>query len=377
MAAEMQVTCYVKHFQTIEHSKSERISAQMAARNLRYAWFEELRLKERFDFIAVGHNSDDVVETILLNLSRGTGIKGLTGIRQRQRYIIRPLLFASRGDIHSFALQNGIAWRDDASNADTKYHRNALRHDVIPRLEKIYPAFRQNVIHTASHLDQATQLLELTLEDIRKKISTRLPDRVLIDVEKLAGYPAVETVLFELLRDFGCNASMVRSLTGLISGESGKRILTGSHTITRDRQYMIITENASLPADNFLIQEGTTSLAQPLRMDFNTADMEGFVIPSARKKAALDMDQVDFPLTLRRWKHGDHFRPLGLKGKKKISDYLIDQKISLPDKQQTWVLLTGERIMWLVDHRIDDRFKIRKHTKHILLIEHLDESDHG
>ncbi|MBN1158645.1 MAG: tRNA lysidine(34) synthetase TilS [Bacteroidales bacterium] len=369
LAGRFQAEFHVKHFRTKEYSGSQGLSVQMAARNLRYEWFEEFRKKNRFNFVAIGHNRDDIVETFLINLSRGTGIRGLTGIKPRQEAVIRPLLFASRKDIESWAGEHGIRWRDDSSNADTFYHRNKIRHDLIPQFEKACPAFRQNIITTVSHLSEIEQLFNLTIQDIREKICIVLPDKQLIDIDKLREYPATKTILFELLREYGCNQSMIQSLVNSLDGESGRRMITATHTVTRDREFLIVTRNIPFRDQKVFVDRDTTAINHPLRMKFSRMTCESFTIPSSRNTAALDLDLIAFPLTVRRWRPGDVFKPLGMKGSKKISDYLIDQKVPLPDKQHIHVLESGGTIVWLIGYRIDDRYRITGTTRNILLIE--------
>ncbi len=371
LSKKMKVDFHVQHFKTEEYAKLKGLSIQMAARNLRYKWFEKIRRKNHFNYIAIGHNRDDVIETLLINLARGTGIKGLTGIKPRQGYIVRPLLFASRRDIETYAADHHIGWRDDSSNAETKYHRNKIRHLLIPEFEKAFPAFRQNIINTVFHLGQAEQLFELTIENIKKTICSNLHDKQLIDIKKLLDYPSVETILFELLRETGCNQSMIHSLLRSLSGESGKKIITKTHTITRDRDYLMITKNIQQDDQVIVVDHNTTLINDPIQLKFSQMTIESgsFTIPTEKNIAALDLDLITFPLHIRRWRPGDCFKPLGLNGRKKVSDYLIDHKIALPDKQHIRVLESDGNIIWLIGHRIDDRFKISANTKNILIIE--------
>lgn len=371
LSNKMKVDLHIQHFETEKYAKSNGLSIQMAARKLRYKWFNEIKQKNHFNYVAIGHNRDDIIETLLINLLRGTGIKGLTGIKPRQGYIVRPLLFASRNDIATYAADHHIVWRDDSSNSDTKYQRNKIRHLLIPEFEKAFPAFRQNIINTIFHLGQAEQLFELTIENIRKAICINLHDKQLIDIEKLLEYPSVETILFELLRDTGCNQSMIHSLFKSLNSEPGKKIITKTHTITRDRDYLMVTRNFQQDNHETMIDQNTTVINYPIHLKFSQVTIENgsFTIPDDKNIAALDLDLVTFPLTIRRWRPGDYFKPLGLKGRKKISDYLIDHKIPLPDKQHIRVLESAGNIIWLIGHRIDDRYKISEKTKNLLIIE--------
>jgi len=371
LAAKMQVTHHVKNFETAAYANLHGISIQMAARDLRYSWFGELAKKHGYDCIAVGHNKNDVIETLLLNLSRGTGIRGLTGIRPRHENIIRPLLFASRHEILKYASNNALQWREDSSNAETKYHRNKIRHTIIPAFETINPAFMQNVLETIGRLEQTEKILDHMLTQVKQTVWTVLPDRYLIDIEKLKEYPAIDILLFELLREFGVSQLSLASILGSFGSIPGKQFYTRTHCITRDRSHLIITKKMFPVEAETNIELETAHISHPIHLTFSTFEIAvAYKIPSERYCAALDADKVIFPLKLRGWKEGDRFYPLGLAGSKKISDFLINNKIPLPDKRQIWILETAGKIVWVVNHRIDDRFKITAETRKILLIEY-------
>ncbi len=339
-------------------------------RDLRYEWFENIREKDGYDYIVTGHNRNDMVETVLINFARGSGIRGLTGIRARHGFLVRPLLFASRAEIRKYADVHSLLWREDSSNAETKYIRNRIRHVLIPEFEAINPAFMQNATDTISRLSQTEQLLNLALAQIKKSVWIELPDKFLIDIEKLTEYPAVETLLFELLREFGCTSLLVRSIMSSFESTPGKRFITRTHSITRDRTHLIITKNR-VPIDTEMeIEDDTVLVTYPIHLTLGTLKVNpGYTIPSENRYAVLDWDQLIFPLTLRRWRAGDHFHPLGMKGTKKISDFLIDNKVPLPDKQHIWVIESSGNIVWVVNHRIDDRYRITAKTSQVLLIE--------
>ncbi|MFO7370485.1 MAG: tRNA lysidine(34) synthetase TilS [Bacteroidales bacterium] len=363
---------YLIRFNTPGYAAEHGLSIQMAARELRYNWFHEIAEKNDFEFIAIAHNQNDVVETVLINFARGTGIRGLTGIHPRVEHIVRPLLFASRRDIEHFAEAGKLAWREDSSNSQTKYIRNRIRHEIIPELVIINPSFLPNAIDTIDRLGQTELLLDYLINCIKKEVYAESRGKVLINMEKLKKYPATETLLFELLRPFGCNQRNIRSIVDSFGSIPGKQIITRTHTITRDRLHLIITGNTLPDQAELLIEADTASINSPVNLVFKNLLNQDFKIPTAPNYAVLDAEQVEFPLTLRRWKPGDSFQPLGMKGKKKVSDYLVNNKVPLPDKQHVWVLESKGRIIWLVNHRIDDRFKISSSTRNILLLEFID-----
>jgi tRNA(Ile)-lysidine synthase len=373
MARRMNVTCYATRFETLAYAEKNGISIQMAARDLRYAWFEEIREKNRYDFIVTGHNRNDMVETVLINFARGCGIRGLTGIRAKHGFLVRPLLFASRAEIRKYADERSLSWREDSSNAETKYIRNRIRHILIPEFEAINPAFMENATETISRLHQTELLFNVALTQIKKSVCIELPDKFLIDIEKLTGYPAVETLLFELLREYSCTAILVRSILASFESTPGKRFITRTHSITRDRTHLIITENKPAVDAQIDIDEDSVLITYPIYLTMGSLKINpSFTIPPENRYAALDRDKLVFPLTLRRWKPGDHFHPLGMKGSKKISDFLIDNKVPLPDKQHIWVIESSGNIIWVVNHRIDDRYRITAETSGILLLEYRD-----
>jgi tRNA(Ile)-lysidine synthase len=231
----------------------------------------------------------------------------------------------------------------------------------------------QNATDTITRLSQTEQLLNLALAQIKKSVWIELPGKFLIDIDKLSEYPAVETLLFELLREFGCTSMLVRSIMASFESTPGKRFITRTHSITRDRAHLIITKNDAPIETEMQIESDTAQVTHPIHLTMSTLKMNAaYTIPAENRYAVLDLDRVTFPLTLRRWKAGDHFHPLGMKGTKKISDYLIDNKISLPDKQHVWVIESAGNIIWVVDHRIDDRCKITANTSQVLQIEYRD-----
>lgn len=373
LAQRMNVKCFVNHFDTQEYAGKNGISIQMAARDLRYEWFEEIREKNGYNFIVTGHNRNDMVETVLINFARGSGIRGLSGIRARHGFLIRPLLFASRAEIRKYADVHSLSWREDSSNAETRYIRNRIRHVLIPEFEAINPSFMQNATDTISHLSQTEQLLNLALAQIKKSVWIELPDKFLIDIEKLTEFPAVETLLFEFLREFGCTPILVRSIMSSFESTPGKRFITRTHSITRDRTHLIITKSG-VPIDTEMeIDADTALVTYPIYLTLDSIKVKpGYTIPSENRYAVLDWDRLVFPLTLRRWRPGDHFHPLGMKGTKKISDFLIDNKVPLPDKQHVWVIESSGNIVWVVNHRIDDRYRITAKTSQVLLMEYRD-----
>lgn len=368
LAAGWQVPCYVRRFETTLYASEKGVSVQMAARDLRYAWFAE-HAAANCQSVAVAHNLNDNVETLLLNLARGCGIRGLTGISPRQGLIVRPLLFATREEIQVYALEHKLAWREDSSNASDKYLRNRIRHRILPEFSALNPAFLHHVSDTMQRLGHTEQIFNFCLEEIKRQVCTETPDRLLIDIGKLEGIPANETVLFELLREFGCTDLHIGPIMDSFRSTPGKRFFTATHCITRDRTHLVITPTELLVEEELLIDANTMTISRPLHLSFQQFENTGnYAIPKDPAFATLDGDLLTFPLKLRRWKNGDSFRPFGMNGHKKVSDFLIDSKVPLPDKSHVWVLESSGQLAWLVNHRIDERFRVTPATRRILQI---------
>ncbi len=376
LASSLQVACHVKTFDTEQYASGKGISLQMAARDLRYGWFAELAATG-YDAVAVAHNRNDDVETLLLNLARGCGLRGLTGMKARQDKVIRPLLFATRSEIQEYASLRKLEWREDASNASDKYLRNRIRHHVVPELTRVNPAFLQHAADMMNRLGQTEKLFGMFIDEVRTRHCTRQAGRFLIDIAGICEYPAAETLLYELLREFGCTDLHTVPILESFAATPGKRFYTRTHCITRDRTHLVVTPLSKLSDGEWRIDADTGAVSDPLQLRFRHFQAEDYIIPRVASIASLDAGCLEFPLILRRWKQGDRFQPLGLSGHKKISDYLINNKVPLPDKDHTWVIESGGNIVWLVGHRIDDRVKITPATATVLQIEYLqqDESD--
>jgi len=371
LAKSLKKKCYVKDIDVFPMVEADGVSVQMAARTLRYLWFDELVHRFSFDYIAVAHNRNDVVETMLINLSRGCGLRGLSGIKPRSGKIIRPVLFARRQDINIFADDHKLFWREDSTNALNKYIRNRIRHEIIPEFEVINPAFIQNAADTIERLEQNEQLLDYVVAEVKRQIWKEQPDRILVDIQTLSRFPAKETLLYELLKDFGFSGLNIKSVINTFNAHPGKQFITKSHIITKDRTKLVITKSVKPVNEEFELNMDTLSIEYPVSLNFRVCERTSdFSIPTDKHTAALDVSKLTYPLKLRKWRQGDRFIPLGLKGSKKISDYLIDTKVQLPDKQHVWIIESADAVVWIVNHRIDNRFKITPGTENILLIEY-------
>lgn len=349
------VPLHVAHFDTRGTAAQRRISLEMAARELRYAWFEEVRADCGADCIAVAHHADDSIETFLLNLVRGTGIEGLRGIRPRNGNVVRPLLCLSRADILDYLESIGQPFVTDSTNLQDEYTRNKIRLHLLPLLETINPSARNNILQTAKHLDAAALVYRQGIEAGKKRVCTPRG----ICIRSLLQEAAPETLLFEILHGFGFNGAQVHDVFQSLTGQAGKTFHAPGASLIKDREYLLVETDAAVVRPQ--LQMETVE---------RTAD---FAIPRDKAIACLDADKIVHPLSLRRWKHGDSFVPFGMKGRKKVSDYLTDRKFSLAQKARQWVLCCGEDIVWLVGERPDDRFCIRAGTRRILMVKTVEE----
>lgn len=348
---KLGVQLHTIHFDTRHYAAAHKISIEMAARELRYTWFEQIRLQSKADVIAVAHHQDDSVETFLLNLIRGTGLNGLQGIRAKNGYIVRPLLTVTRQEITAYLQSIGQDYVTDSSNLEDEYTRNKIRLNLLPLLESINPAVRKHIANTSVLLQEVATVYQDAIN--RQKEQTVDGNR--IHIQTLKSQPAPETLLYEVIRPMGFTPSQTHDLFESLDRQSGKIFSSKSGwEIVKDRDCLIVT-GPECP-----------NLTPPFRLQkTELTRTDDFIIPRDRQTACFDTDKLPQPLDLRLWKPGDWFIPFGMKGRKLVSDYLTDRKFSLPAKRKQWVLACGEQIVWLVGERTDNRFRIDEHTRHI------------
>jgi tRNA(Ile)-lysidine synthase len=357
-------------FDTNNYAIQHGLSVQMAARELRYNWFHQVKEKENIDWIATAHHLSDSVETVLLNLSRGTSLDGLLGIAEKNGFVIRPLLFATHNEITNYAAETGVVWREDRSNETDDYQRNFIRHQVIPKLEQINPALEQSIAKMVERLSGDGAILTQAIEVWKKQFQRNENDKVIL--AKKGFEPSLDdsynsALLWRLLRGFGFHFDQSKKIVQALNGQSGKQFLSTSHQLVVDREYLILVPLSSELAD-VTIEEGQVNAYMGNRQLTFLSTTIGGSINKEEAAIVLDIDSLRFPLTWRKWKAGDFFFPLGMTGRKKISDFLVDQKVSLVDKGAVSVLESAGEIAWVVGYRIDDRFKVKPTTEHVLLI---------
>lgn len=345
-------------------------SIQMVAREERYRFFDRLCEGEGFTKVATAHTANDNLETVLLNLTKGTGIAGLVGISARRNRLIRPLLFATKEEVYAFAKDKGISWREDATNQKNDYQRNLIRNEVVPVLRQINPNLERTLAETLLRMQGARALVDGAVNAHRKYLRTENTHTEL-DVSWYEGTEGHLVILSELVRPYGLSFADARDLSqAILQGHPGKLFLSGSHRVNLDRRKLIITGIDEAEALEVQVGEGDTRvIAGEWSLDLSVHT--GNALPQGPQAyvAYFDLGCVSFPLKVRRWHTGDYFFPLGMKGKKKVSDFMIDSKIPVTLKKEVLVLECNGDIMWLIGHRMDDRFKITPDTAKMLKIE--------
>lgn len=372
IATNYNADLFIERLHPDQYATEHGISIQMAARELRYDWLATTRKKNGFSSIATAHHKDDSIETTLMNLVKGSGIRGLHGILPKQNYVIRPLLFAYRKDIESYAVTNNIQYREDTTNTSLKYERNYLRHQVIPALETINPSFRQTMATNIGHFQDAEMIYENGLHAYKKKLIQEKEGLFYIPIKKIDQYHASATILYELLTPYGFDANQVEQIQQVLNQQPGKQFLSQQYRLIKDRTFLIISPKGEKQKGPFAIPFQKKQLTlENEQLHFQVAPTDKIKVKGDPQIAFIDYDQLSFPLMLRRWQEGDYFYPLideskGDKAKKKkLKRFFTDQKLPIPEKENLWLLVSGERIVWVVGHRLDNRFKVTPNTKTI------------
>ena len=366
LSEDLELEIFIKSFETEVYAKQEGISIQMAARELRYDWFSELAEQLHFDYILTAHHADDNLETFLINLTRGTGLEGLMGIPEVSDKIVRPLLPFSRETMEIYAIAEQIKWQEDSTNASTKYLRNKLRHDIIPILKQMNPQLLQNFQTTISNLQDSQNIIEDAIVKVQKKVVEVADNQIKLNIKKLKKLSDPKAYLYHLLKDF--NFTAWNDVVNLLDSQSGKQVFSSTHRLLKDRDFLLLSEivSASDEIPILILKEDRTITTLVGELFFDKVDA---IAETSKNCIYVDADQLKFPLTLRKWEEGDFFYPLGMKGKKKLSKYFKDEKLSLIDKEQIWILLSGVDVVWIIGKRADDRLKITESTTNILKIE--------
>ena len=373
-AERNDIRCFVKHFDTEQYAAEQGISIEMAARDLRYAWFEQLRQQLGYDKIAVAHHADDQAETFFINLLRGAGLNGLKGMKPQNGVVIRPLLWASREQIRKYAVENQILWREDHTNAESVYLRNKIRNQLLPTFDELQPEARQGLYKSLEHLSAENELYRALLKEKLAQIVEldgdvqRLPFSKLVKAkvpEPVEGPTYSFQLLFEWLRQYGFNTDQCHFIYDAIGTGIGNQYCSPTHCVVIARNDLQLSEIKEEKDEEIQIGIGEETINSPIHLCFSKLERTAeFIIDKSPEVAQLDYNKLSFPLTLRHWHHGDRFHPLGMKGSKLLSDFFVDQKFTEYQKQNVWLLVSAEGdILWVVGYRMDDRFKIANDTK--------------
>ena len=387
-AEKRGVQCFVKHFETEKFAAENGISIEMAARDLRYAWFEELRQQLGYDKIAVAHHADDQAETFFINLLRGAGLRGLKGMQPQNGIIIRPLLWASREQIRQYALESQITWREDHTNAELVYLRNKIRNQLLPVFDELQPEARQGLYKSLEHLASENELYRALLSEklaqiveqdgdvqrlpYSKLVKAKVPEPAVAERSRSIEGPTCSfQMLFEWLRQYGFNTDQCQFIYEAIGTGIGNQYCSSTHKVVIGRDDLQLFELKENTNEEVQIELGEEEILIPEHLCFSKFEKNaGFVIDKSSEVAQLDYDKIRFPLTLRQWRHGDRFHPLGMKGSKLLSDFFVDQKFTEWQKQNVWLLASADGdILWVVGYRIDDRYKVTSETKTIFRCE--------
>lgn len=365
-AEKNQVKLFVTQFDTENFAKDYKLSTQVAARELRYSWFYELLETQSFDYILTAHHADDNIETFLINLVRGTGLDGLTGIPAYNDKIIRPLLIFSRQEIADYATKNEIEWREDSSNASDKYLRNQIRHQLVPIFKEINEDFLISFQKTQKYLQESQVMAEDASIMVYQQVAKENEDATYFDLKQLKKLPNYTSYLYHWLREFGFSAW--DDIYDLVDGQSGKQVFSAEYRLLKNRDFLILSPLSFKEEDEeYFINKNQKEINFPLKLSFSNESVNNLLQTAA---IFVDEDELVFPLVLRRWKEGDVFQPFGMEGKsKKLSKFFKDEKLSLIEKEKTWILCSNNQIVWIVGMRQDERFKVKNLTKNILKIQ--------
>lgn len=355
---ERNIPIFIQKFDTNQFASDYKLSTQVAARKLRYDWFYEQLLEQNFDYILTAHHLDDSLETFIINLTRGTGLEGLTGIPSQNDKIIRPLLPFSRLEIENYARENSINWREDSSNTSDKYLRNKIRHDVVPVLKELNVNLLSSFQNTLENLQQSQSLVNDATNLVHKIAVNEEGNQFKINLNELLKLPNYNAYLYQWLKEF--EFTSWNDVYDLVTAQSGKQIFSKKHILLKDRDFLILYTKENVTIEEvFLIDKNQKDVKIPLNIEFCSIND---ISVTDSNSIFVDEDQLQFPMTIRKWQEGDYFYPLGMQGKKKLSKYFKDEKMSLIDKSNQWVLCSDNQIVWVIGKRQDDRFKITIET---------------
>ncbi|WP_099371920.1 tRNA lysidine(34) synthetase TilS [Sphingobacterium sp. 1.A.5] len=367
-ASELGFPVFVKRFETETFATINKVSIQMAARELRYDWFEELRSNQHCDVIAIAQHANDHLETMLLNLTRSTGIQGLTGIQPRRGKLIRPLLFLNSEEIAKEVAKLNVPYRDDQSNFSTKYARNKIRLEIIPKFKEIQPDFESILEQNIQHFNESHQFIKKQVDAIRKSLFLEDEGTVKINVDSIKPYIEDHYLLFELFKPYQFQRNVLEDLSSVIDNPMGQVFESDTHKLLLDRSYLILQEKGKNEFTEITIDNINTVVNLGSK-SFSMNEEKNAELKPDKFSAKVDFDKLAFPLVLRPWKIGDSFKPLGMEGSKKISDFFIQHKLNRFEKDAVPILVNAnDEVIWIVGMRLDNRYKVTENTKKVLTL---------
>ena len=360
---------YTTRFNTTDYAEKNKVSIQVAARQLRYEFFYEILKTQQIDFIATAHHMDDSVETTLFHFFRGTGINGLTGISFQNDRIIRPLLSYTKQSILEYAATHSIEFREDASNAKKDYTRNKLRNDIIPQLEIMIPNFKENIYQNILRFNEINEVYSKQINLYKRKLLEQRGQDYYIPILKLKHVKPLSTVLYELLKKFGFSYQQCLQCIDIMDSQTGSLVKCEQYQVIKNRNFLIITKINSSDNDFYEISHVTTELVtQDFKLKFNSMLNDNFIPSKEATQCTIDASKLEFPLILRKWKQGDYMYPFGMTKKKKVARVLIDIKLPLHEKEHVWVIESNKKIVWIVGIKTDNRFRIHSNSKELFTI---------
>jgi tRNA(Ile)-lysidine synthase len=370
LAQQLQVQFHTISFDTKTYAADNKISIQMAARELRYQWFEQIRRQNSYDVIALAHHQNDAIETILLNLTRGTGIAGLHGILPKNGSLTRPLLFLNHDEIETIISQNGLKYVEDSSNASVKYARNKLRHEVVPKLKELNPALEKTFENNLQYFREMEALLEWRLSALKKDLFIYDGDEIHLPLAALKKLESQSLLLFKLLQPYGFNKTSVKDVIASLNKHAGRTFESSDFLLILDRDKLILTKKDTQQYKSAQINEDTHEVNYGQYKITMLHDDSPLIIKDNPLAVSIDTDLLQYPLIIRTWQQSDQFYPLGMKTGKKLSDFFIQQKIPLHDKSRIPLLVNGNGdIMWIAGHRVSERYKVNDNTKKVAIFE--------
>ncbi len=386
LAVKYSKEIFVKQFDTEKYAAENKISIQIAARELRYSWFKEIQQSKNNQSIPISqflipncylltaHHKNDNIETVLFNFFRGTGIQGLTGIKaiDNERKIIRPLLNFSKDDIKNYAAENDLQFVEDSSNASNKYTRNSFRNEIIPLVTKHFANAEENILNNINRLNDVEELYKQAMAIHKKNLIEVKNNEVHIPILKLKKATPLYSIVYEIIKDFNFTSHQTNEVIKLLDAHNGSYVQSASHRIINNRNWLIITPLKQNSSENIIIEK------EDKKIEFENYELRITNYAFAKKLTTndkqettnelFDLAKLQFPLLLRKWKQGDYFYPMGMQKKQKLSKFFINQKLSIAQKEKVWVIESNKKIIWVVGYRIDDRFKLTNNTKEILEI---------